>query len=305
MFSYTAYGLGIQSEIRLSALQEASVAGDVEIRRGDVSLPAAAIGRKAWFTAAEAYLRFPNVGVIRVAQGREVIVDMQSGANEREAEVFLLGPALGVLLHQRGFLVLHASAVAINGGVVAFLGMSGWGKSTMAAALSKRYRLFADDIVAVSIDQGRVAAFPGFPRLKLGLDSVQTLGYSGRRFRKLSPDDERRDIPVKGASPGVSRPLERVYVLAEGEVPAVESLAPQEAAVELIRHSYAAPCLRASQTLAAHVRQCAALVDSLTVCRLRRPVQLQLVGEVAKLVERDLAMHRKARSGAPPESRTC
>ncbi len=294
MFSYRAYGLGIESEIPLSALTESSPCPDVQIRRGKVSFPSAAKGRKTWITVTEAYFRFDGIGVIRVSHGREMVVEIAAGVDDGTIGLFILGPALGVLLHQRGLLVLHGSAVALNAGVVAFLGMSGWGKSTMAGALGKLgHMVFADDFVGVSLEHDRPVAFPGFPRLKLGLDAADTLGYPAHSSQPLLPSDERREFSVEGASPWVPRHLERIYVLAEGEAPAIEPLEPQDAVVELIRHSYAVPCLKGSGSSAEHLRHCASLVNALPVYTLRRPLNLELIHELAKLVEWDLGVDHK------------
>ena len=67
--------------------------------------------------------------------GQEVIVEPSPDADERAVRLCLLGPIVALIPHQRGRLILHASAVAVGGDAIAFLGGQGWGKSTIAAAL--------------------------------------------------------------------------------------------------------------------------------------------------------------------------
>ncbi|MBZ5608971.1 MAG: hypothetical protein LAP38_11980 [Acidobacteriia bacterium] len=287
MYSYTAYGLNIESEIQLPTLAHGSSAADVQVRRGSVIRPAEANGHATWTTPSDIYFRFENFGVIQISGGTEIVVDA-AGVDDGIAGLFVQGPAMGALLHQRGLLVLHASAVIANGGAVAFLGHSGRGKSTMAAALVKLgYCAFSDDLVPVSLSIGRPIALPGYPFLKLGQDAGTTLGYEIDQSAAVAPDDNRRHVAVEGADPDVPLPLARIYILEEGDRPEIELLKPQEAAVELIRYSYASPCLGGSGMSAFHLQSCAALVDCLPIRRLRRPRRLDLLQEVAELVQRD------------------
>ncbi len=70
--------------------------------------------------------------------------------------------APSLVRHLQGEISLHASAVAIEGRAIAFVGASGAGKSTIAAALCARSRaeLAADDIVYVSYIYGVPCVVP-------------------------------------------------------------------------------------------------------------------------------------------------
>ena len=75
-----------------------------------------------------------------------------------------------LILHQllRGRVVLHGSAVAVDGAAVAVIGPSGAGKSTTAAALlDLGAELLSDDVVVVDDSDGRLTALPTESHLRL------------------------------------------------------------------------------------------------------------------------------------------
>ncbi len=292
MQSYVAYGLGIQSVLPLPELVAGEAAADVVVRLGEVDrLPPDGTGAGVYseVTDEEVYFFWEEAGAFLVRSGREIIVEPAAGVEERVLRLFILGPALGVLLHQRGWLVLHASAVAIDGETVAFLGGTGWGKSTTAAALHARgHGIVADDVTAVRLDTERPMVSPGFPRLKLWPEAAISVGDDPQALSRLHPDLEKRARPVTQGFSSASLPLRRLYVLAEGESQRIALLQPQEALVELIRHSYVSRLRQAAET-PAHFLQCSKVVKTVPICRLSRPRSLPALADLARLVEEDLA----------------
>jgi hypothetical protein len=296
MFSYAVYGLHIHSDLPLHGLMlsEGRTGVDVFIRLGRVNRPLSkAKPREGCFyaTSDEAYFFWEGEGMFLVQGGREIIVEPSPGVEERVLRLTLLGIALGVLLHQRGLLTLHASAVVINGGAVAFLGRKGQGKSTMAAALyARNYGVLADDIVACTInDPGRPMVLPGFPQLKLWPEVAAFFGDTPDTLPRLHPQSEKRARPAGRAFPQAPLPLRCMYVLDEGSRRGIETLQPQEVFLELVRHSYAPRFLGTTGATASHFRWCAKLASSVPILRLRRPRVLSALPDVAQLVEEHLA----------------
>ena len=69
--------------------------------------------------------------------------------------------ALPLVLQALGKEVLHASAVVIDRGVVAFCGHSGSGKSTIAYGLHRRrHRIWADDAVLLEVSGSAITTMP-------------------------------------------------------------------------------------------------------------------------------------------------
>lgn len=299
MYNYLAYGLGIHSALPLPELQTlAAVDADVVIRLGELakSLPET-IGTGSYFhmTAEEAYFSWEQVVTFLVRGGNEIIVDPFPGVEERLIRLPLLGTILAVLLHQRGYLVLHASAVAINGGVVAFLGDKGQGKSTMAATLYARgHHLMSDDVVAVDLgDPKSPIVLAGFPQFKLWPEAAAfTLGDNPDLLPQLAAGYEKRARRANDRFSQKSLPLKGIYVLSHGIEPAIKPLGPQEAIVQLITHSYVA---RFGKQLLegigafSHLRQCTSLIDSVPIYSLERPRSLELLPAIAQMVEENLA----------------
>jgi hypothetical protein len=298
MICYTAYGLTIGSDLPLFELRPTGEIPEVQVRLGrvDTTPPPLSEQRLHGWTRAEAgcvIIHWNQVATFQVRAGREIVVDPVPGVADEVLRAYLLGSALGVLLQQRGWLALHASAVALAGGAVAFLAGSGWGKSTLAAALhAQGYPLVADDVIAVQMDGPTPAVAPGFPQLKLWPDAVVALGETPEQLPRLHAGLEKRRRRVMDGFAHGPLPLRRLYVLAHGPAPAIEPLAPRQAFLELVRHSYGARAL-AGAAAAEHFAQCSRLAGQVAISRLRRPQNLGLLPELARRVEQHAGYERE------------
>lgn len=240
-----------------------------------------------WARRDDVCIRYAGGATFRIRDGRDIEFDPDDGADGRALRLLLLGPALAVLLHQRGLLVLHASAIALGESAAAFVGQKGEGKSTLAAALHARgHPLVADDLVPIQFDDPRaVRVRAGFPQLKLGPDVVRQLGEDPALLPRLHPDYEKRARRVDGLAPGPALPLAGIYVLESSDEQAIVPLPAQERFVELVRHSYLAELLESTGEAAGHFKQVVSLASRVPVHRLRRPRDLATLPRIAQLVE--------------------
>jgi len=115
-------------------------------------------------------LRVEGCGEFFVTRYGESVgkLNSQKELSQLDREI-ILGPALVLALALRGVWSLHASAVTYKENLIAFLGESGQGKSTLAAYLSQRsgWHLVADDILPIQIIANDLNVLPHFPQLKL------------------------------------------------------------------------------------------------------------------------------------------
>jgi hypothetical protein len=99
------------------------------------------------------YLLSPDLGALRCSPARPA---------EAGWRRFLLDTVLWSASLLRGTELMHASAVGGRGGVTAFAGFSGGGKSSLARELVRRgASLFTDDILAVRPAPDQLRAHPG------------------------------------------------------------------------------------------------------------------------------------------------
>ena len=143
MHSYRVAGLAVASEIELPgaipARHVSAPAVTVRVAPVPTGLEDATKRGVTWQIAGDRFL-FQVAGVARflLSGGREILFEPASGVAASDISIFLIGTVLD-LLHQRGEIVLHASAVQVNGKAVLFCGASGaenrrWPRRSCSAA---------------------------------------------------------------------------------------------------------------------------------------------------------------------------
>ncbi len=109
----------------------------------------------AFYRSGNAFLvRFPNVTDFEIAaDGLSVLCWSVPGVSQGTVDYIYENQVVPLALSQQGKLVFHASAVQTSHGAAAFMGESGQGKSTLAAALCNLGSpLLADDGLVLETD---------------------------------------------------------------------------------------------------------------------------------------------------------
>lgn len=296
MFQYQAFGLRIHSLLPLPELLEAQcVTADVTIRWGRVDpMPAAAAAGKprCCMRAGLAWLVWDGVAKFAVCKGKEIIVDPFPHVDAQLIRLPLLGMVLAVLLLQRGMVVLHGSAMVVDGVAVAFLGNKGAGKSTLAMALySAGHNFLADDVVALNLtDPNFAAIYPAFPQFKLWPDAVAcSPELQAETWSALHPQMTKQSCRLTDRFLLQPVALKQIYVLGINSKAEIRPLSPQDATIELIRNSYMARFDPLPRTLEAqHLSQCADLTRKVSVYRFTYPSRLSSLPDLTRLVEEHL-----------------
>jgi len=297
---FSCFNFRLRADLALGELTPADDPSDtrpiVEIRQGAVAdtLPGAAPARHGLQVAGDAaLLDIPGHARFLIRGGREIVVDPAPGAAERNVRLFLLGSALGVLVYQRGLLPIHANAVVMAGGAVAFTGDSGAGKSTLAAHFQRAgYEVLCDDVCVVSFDaQGVPSAWPGLPRLKLWEDAAHAFGHDPAGLDRAVEGLEKFHVPIGTPSAVRPVPLRRLYTLARAEAGAgtITRLRGAEAMAAVMGNSYRGLYVPALGATATHFRQCATLLRYVEVYAATRAWGFDVFEREAAVLEQHAA----------------
>lgn len=294
-YKYAAHGLTIESPIFLPDLLESDNLPDVKIVFGklDEDFLAENLGKvrksarpgfQSRVSPNGVLLDWEFVGKVLIRNGSEVIIEPQTEILE-DLQPFLTGPVLAILLHQRGNLVLHGSAVNSHG-AIAFLGAKGFGKSTLAASMQVRgHQLITDDILPVSFQGNQANTFPGYPKIKLFPDSVEAVGEVPEHLPLIHRWVTKRAFQCAENFRAASVRLNGIYILSYGDETAIKQLDMQTAFIEITRNSHLASYLEALDCRREHFEQCQKLVQTVPVFVLQRMPELESLPEVCALLE--------------------
>ena len=298
MTRYQLYGLNVASAFQMdveacSAGPSSVVQPDITIRNEPVDLPEMRRGRIAGtlyhVSNDTIYLHWDNLGSFRIHAGCDISAMRAPAAPDKLFLRTLTGSILSIALYQRGRFILHASAVAVDEGAVAFAGDSGYGKSTIASSLhASGHHLLADDIAVIQVGETTHHICPGNQEFKLWPDSVRNLGQEVDNLDRINPDLEKRLLPVAGGLQREPVPLKSIYILDFADKEGIDLLEPAQAAIELVRNTYGVTLLHELRT-ADYFRQVVRLAQSVPVCRLRRGKSLEHFDRFLAMVKDHLA----------------
>ncbi len=221
---HDVHGLRIRTTLALAAPVVAGDAFDVDVRLGPPApVPSERPAGDRVVSAARAGDSFRHVAVaagpvttLRVPRVCDFVIGPEPGSVEcrpdPEADLGLVavlaaGLLVGYVLIAGGELALHASAVEIDGGAVAFLGPSGMGKSTVAGlCCAAGTLLVTDDVLRLDVSGPGVVCAGGSGHIRLRphaswvIDLLSpppaTTTSSDGRVTAVLPTSTRRPLPL-------------------------------------------------------------------------------------------------------------
>ena len=237
-YHYITHGLHIVSELAcpdLKLIRDDLSEPDIVIRFGEVPDRLVDCIYDDGFSQIKPgtyLLTLDGIAKFLVSDGRDIIIQPAVGCTYEVIRLYLFSQGFGALLHQRGQLSLHASAVYTKQGAVLFMGKSGSGKSTLVAGLLKRgYQVLADDLCTIRFAVDQIPrVLPGFAQIRLWKDTIERLGYDIYTLRKVWHKEDKYTLTLPNELTDRIIPLHTIYLLnpAETEEVLIEALGPGE-----------------------------------------------------------------------------
>lgn len=194
-------------------------------------------------------LRFHDLADFTISSnGKELCCHPVSDTPLETIKHLLLDQVLPLVFSKHGRLVIHASAVVAQQGAVAFVGVTGRGKSTLAASFSMcGFPLMTDDCLLLEEKEGRLFVTPSYPGVRLWDDVIDSLFEHLPAISNVAHYTSKKRLSWSSArlpfSTG-SVPIRRIYFLdsqdeREGErAIRIAPLSPRAAFLELVSYTF-------------------------------------------------------------------
>lgn len=243
-------------------------------------------------------LRFTHVADFYLSRD-SIICHLLDPRYDYLVEIRLLGPVLSFWLECQGVVTLHASAVALDEGCVAFGSGNRSGKTALAASFVEAgYPLLTDDVLAIDRADSAFLGRPSYPSMRMWPDQACHFLADCGGLEKVHPDYSKLRVPVGvhgfGTFSTESQPIACFYLPEKCEEQEtcteirIESIPPREAVVELLRNSFSARLVEAAGLQGARLHLLARMAAEVPVRRIVYPHGFRTLPAVREAILADL-----------------
>ena len=239
------------------------------------------------------WLHFPGLADFRISATTKKISCFPCLEVSRETiRHLLLEQVLPRCLAHQGKVMLHASAVQHEQGLLLFIGDSGAGKSTLAGNFHQAGNpALSDDCLRVKADKDQIRAVPSYRGLRLWQDSLEVLFATQEDADSMVNYASKKRVPLKGNDlPGSGNgfPVLAMIVLSSPghkspfEV-GLERVSHREAFIAILRQTFQLN-LMDLEKMTGHVQALARIVPRVPVFHLSMPRDYALLPTVRQKI---------------------
>ncbi len=264
-FSYQAFGQHILSDIELpELLPEKFGKIDLQIKCHPGLDPGSRAGPRLEGRGDKQGFSIPTIAHFELPDTQNIYVYPEPGVSESDIRPFILGTALGILLHRKDYLVLHGNVIAHGDSCTAFIGPSGAGKSTLAGQYLKQgYQILSDDLCVIQFGE-QIQVMPGYPQIKLWQDSASLLSIPTQNLNTVFKRETKFAVPIAKHFCSAPKFLKKIIVLG----------AMGSKLTALIQNTYRLGFLETPAERVRHLEQCQWIAKTIPIISLSHRVPL-------------------------------
>tara|TARA_R110002167_G_scaffold81834_10_gene223694 strand:+ start:2018 stop:2941 length:924 start_codon:yes stop_codon:yes gene_type:complete len=296
-FRYYICGLTLEAPFKFEGLPVSILPPDAVVRFGECHPPSKhqITFQGVCCTVAPECVYFDLEGIttLMVLGGKEIVIGGGAYQNTDALQAFILGACLGVLLIQRGQLVLHASVVEKNGVTVAFAGAGGAGKSTLVSLLVEHgFRVLADNIAVIESEgHSPPQIIPSSPQVHLWAAALEKLNFQTPYLKQIRSEVSKFSLSLdEGQFLSVPTELNTICILcpwnkAESRF---ETIVGPERLLNLVNVSFRMKIVKGLGLEQLHFQQIAKLAQHANIVKLFYAHDWNLNQELIAIVEESL-----------------
>ena len=307
-YKYFAHGLPVYSEFEIPELfpleKVLNIVDPVIIRYAQVPEALEGFQSQVSLQIQPGHFLFKNKNIVNlyVHDGKQILVQVHECEYPDAFRQFVLGFGLGAILHQRGLLALHGSAVVTPNGALIFVGDSGAGKSTAIAAFhAAGYPILSDDVCHIDLsDPTQPCVHSGTAQIKLNRDSAEILQRDLDTVECLVWGKGKYLFPLTTIPERKKAPLFAICGLIKDDSQAmhIKPLKQFDIFRLLVENTYGKRTLKRSKQQDLHFEKIATLANNVQAGMLFRPQQAFQIEEMINTVGQALQIPAPHKQGS-------
>lgn len=233
-------------------------------------------------------VEFENTGTFYISNGNQIVYNFI--ANKLSFNDYLHSFITGLLLFQRGHLLLHGNSCIWTDQHIAFCGESGVGKSSLAAQFHKNGALFFCDEI-ICFDKLSNITLPGFPFLRLWKNDLDYNKFNSSLVSKLWNNEEKYKLDTSSQRVDVDKELDiLIYLETDDSLnsPQLKEVTGTEKVTTFWSSYYQRPVIDSIELTAQFNQQSFDILKTLRVFKLKRPNHKESRLECFELIKKAL-----------------
>lgn len=213
-----------------------------------------------------------------IKSGNEILVETKNNLPPKVTQHVLLQGILGLWLLKRGKFSIHGCTIKKGDSAVMFAGVSGVGKSTIAAACyDLGYQILSDDVSLIELTPNSTpSVIPSFPIIKVTPETLNKVIQNKASNLSPIPIIDKYEAKLDDQFYPNKLKLEAVYCLSTSEEIDklhFEALSGGEKILSLLSNTYRNFMIDATNTGAKHFDFCAKLASGTDIYSITRPTE--------------------------------